>query len=498
MTSPSSDAGLDLLGPVRPVRSRANASRWLPAAIAAAAVAIAGTGAVAAVSMQGGGAQPEDVLPAEAIGLVKVDFDPGAQQKLALYELGRKFPALKGKLTGEDNLRDDALRAVFASTDEISYDRDVKPWIGSRAGVAFLPSGGDEPGVVVAVQYRDRDAAEAGLRKAESNAPSDSPLAHAFVDGEDYVLVGDDKAVVDKAAGADRHLSDEKAFSRAVDKLDGDQLLLGWADAKRVWDAVPADARKQFEKLGDALDPSGQLVFGLRAETGALELTGRAVDLRSGTEKGSTPTRPVSGLIAKLPSESLLAVDIGGAGETLAANYDSFEKGLGDAAPELLGTLREAGISLPEDLKALFGTETALTVYGTMDAPQVAARTRSDDPARAETVATKLLGLLGGGTGAPAPPGLITRTPDGIVIGSDPDVVAATKADGDLGTQPRFRRVLPSIDGASAVVYVDVTKALDLTPLEGKAKDNTRPLEAMGLTVSGGANGTFRLRFTFR
>lgn len=499
MSTFSSDSGLDLLGPVQPVRQQTLTSRWLPAVIAAAAIAIAGSGAVAAASMQGGGAKPEDVLPSDALGFVRIDFDPGASQKLALYQLGRRFPALKDRLTGKDNLRDDALRALFAATPEISYDRDVKPWIGDRAGVAVLPSNSPRPDVVAAVQYRNRDAAQAGLAAAEKLAPADTKLTHAFVAGQDYVLIGSDRAV-DKAAAARRHLAGEVAFSRAVSRLPGDQLLLNWVDAGRAWAAVPAEARRQLGRFGGiaaTLNPSGQLVLGLHAEQDVLELTGRAVGLRLGTPSDQAPTRATSGMIEKLPAQSVVAIAMGGAGEALAAGYDSVQKELAGMAPEFLRTLRGAGVSLPGDLPVLFGTELAATAYGSTDRPQVAVRTRTKDPARAEALATKLLGLLEG-KNQPAPAGLIKRTSDGLVIGSDPEAVAAVAADGSLGSSPRFRRVLPSIGGANLIVYVDAAKALELASLQGRAKDNAQPFDAVGLAVIGGPDGSFQLRLAFR
>jgi hypothetical protein len=304
--------------------------------------------------------------------------------------------------------------------------------------------------------------------------------------------------VVDKAAKADRHLSDERVFTNAVDKLDGDQLLLAWGDAARVWGIVPEDTRKQFTALGDreALQPSGQLVLGLHAEKDAIELTGRGVGLHAG---GSTTANltTTSDLIDKLPSGSIAAVAIGGAGDDVARGYENLRKTLSASAPEVLSSLDDTGLSLPQDLKTLLGSELAVTVFGTKDQPHFALRTRTSDPAAAETIANRLVGLIGGDD-QPAPAGLVARTSDGIVLGSDPESVTATATDGHLGDDKRFRAVLPSTDGSTAVFVVDLAKAIGFADLTGSVRDNTAPLDAAGFVVKGGTDAQFSLRLTFR
>ena len=70
----------------------------------------------------------------EKLGLrvVTVDLDPAADQKVAAYRLGRKFPALK--LDGEDSVLSDVLKQALESGDDIDPGiiKQVKVYIASK------------------------------------------------------------------------------------------------------------------------------------------------------------------------------------------------------------------------------------------------------------------------------------------------------------------------------------------------------------------------------
>jgi hypothetical protein len=491
----------DYLGPVRPVRRTGSPGTAVTALIGLAALAVAGTGTAAAVGLSGGGgAQPEDVLPAQAIALVKVDFDPGAGQRKALYQLGREFPELRNKLKSEGTLRDDVLSAVLGSESALDYATDVKPWIGDRAGVAVLaPAAGQTtPQVVAAVQYTDRAKADAGLQRAEQEAGTDGPAVHTFVPDSNYVLISETAEIGRAAVDADRHLADEPAYAKAVDKLEGDQLLLSWVDAARGWAAVPQLFRDQLGAVPgyDELKPSGQLALGLHADKDALELVGRAVGLRTGIDSAVPTSRGVH-LLGQLPKETIGGLAVAGLGPSLKAGYAKIEDVLRESVPEVLTALDQLGLQLPGDVGALAGTETAVAAWGDQEQPHIAFRSRTGDKARALQVAGRLFAFASGQSDAQQQ-GLLKETGDGIVVGTDRETVDAAAGNGGLGQTPLFKKVMPDLDGASFAVFVDLSRAVGLADLKGKAKDNTAALEALGLTATSGPNGTLRLRMTFR
>ena len=493
---PSSEP--DLLGSPTPAGrlSRLSASTVLPAAIGVAAVSVATAGVAVLVFLSGGGTQPEDVLPAGALAFAKVDLDPAANQKLAVYRLAEKFPASADEVDDEDEVKDQLLAALFEGAEGVDYAADIAPWIGDRAGIAALPSGGAEPDALAAVAYRDRAAAEAGLARL---ATADPTVIYAFSEKADYVLLGDSQAVVDAAVDPADVLGDADSYTGAVDALDGDQILTGWVDVAAFWGALTPEARQQASEATGAqgdLAPSGQAVFGVRADDRFLEVQGRTVDASAdvlreveiGREKGS-------GMVQDLPESTVLALSVTGLGEGLATLYD---RTAGDAtdALGLTEATEQFGLSLPQDLRVLLGEETMLAVFGEQDA---ALRSRGDGE-QAYPVAQRIAQALEDNGGPPTGDKL-RDLEGGVAVGTSPaalDQVTAT--DGGLGDSDRFQLAVPDADDAGVVLYVDVTRALALGAADGDLVDRStlEPLEALGLTVDGGGDGGFRLRLTVR
>lgn len=474
----------DVLGDVVPAAApgRSRARTGLLAAAVVGVLGVAGAGAVAAFALSGGGTQPEDVLPANAILFAKLDLDPAAGQKLNVYRLSQRFPEAARELEGEQTLRDDLLRQLFEGQD-IDYDRQVAPWLGDRVGIAAVPSGGEEPDVVAALAYTDRGEAERALGELGNG----TAFAFAFVD--DYVLVGDDQAVVDEAAGTEEHLADDARFTEAVDSLDGDHIALAWGDVGRFWDAVPQELRAA---QGAELDPTGQVVLGLRAESDAVEVLGRTIGLRTGAEgQDVLSSGRGSGLAGDLPAEAVAALSVTGLGESVTAGYEALSDALEALVPDLEAQAAEFGIELPRDLATVLGRETAVAAWGDQQAPEVLVRTRSDDPQDALDVLRRAFTASGAeDAGFPFDDYAEARE-DGLAVGTP----AALAAGSDLGDLEAFRRAVPDADAAGLVLWVSVQDALALAQVE--PSEDTAPFEAVGLTASGSADAELRLRVVF-
>jgi hypothetical protein len=81
--------------PPEPDGSRRHLGRGLVlAGVAAGALVLGGTGYAVASDVSGGGAQPEEALPADALAFAKLDLDPAASQKAAVASLLDEFPDL--------------------------------------------------------------------------------------------------------------------------------------------------------------------------------------------------------------------------------------------------------------------------------------------------------------------------------------------------------------------------------------------------------------------
>ena len=97
-----------------------SSKKWIGGAVAAVVVVALTVAGVAVVNaMGGGGAQPEDVLPANAMAFSKLDLNPSAGQKLAAYQLISKFPKAKEKVTSEDtSIKESIFGSAFTGSTE--------------------------------------------------------------------------------------------------------------------------------------------------------------------------------------------------------------------------------------------------------------------------------------------------------------------------------------------------------------------------------------------
>lgn len=469
------------------------------ALIAAAAVAVAavGGGAFAAASfLAGGGTQPEDVLPAGALAFAKVDMDPAANQKVAVYQLTRKFPDLAKGGTQDTALKDSVVAAmVDESGGDLSYDSDVKPWLGDRAGFAVYPpsGGGSEPSVVVAVAYTDEAAMTDALRKA-------GDVHWATSDG--YVLLAETAAEVEGIAdrAAEDPLAEQQSYVDDVEDLDGDQIAVAWVDVGESYQTAkaiePAAAEEFLVGLGES-EPSGRFAVGLHADSDYLELQGRSYDLVSGTTEAARALGAGTGggLLSDMPADTTAALSITGLGDFLAQTWDTMAEDMDTEGAATMAS--ELGFELPGDFPAILGAETAvaasgITGVGSGEAPRVTLRSRGGDQQRIEEVLEFLNPMLGS-------EGAVRATGETVVFGNDPATVEAVAAGAPgLGDTDVYRTAVPDADRAGATIFVNLGAVIDEAAQEDPDLERIKALSALGMTSTGGEDGTLRLRLTVR
>ena len=516
----ASTSALDVIG-VSSERPR-GIRRSLVVAGAGVAVLVAAGGAYAFAALSGGGAQPEDALPGTAIGYAEIDLDPSAGQKVAAFNLARKFPSVE--VSSQDSLVDDLFEEVFgdALPEGLTYADDVQPWIGARAGVAVLSELDEagEPQVAVAVQYGDRDAAQAGLaRIAEAAATGEDAFAFAFgVEG--YVVLAQTQQIVDGVvrdaqAGS---LSDNGTYRAALEALGGDQIATTWLDLGGLYRVVPAEAREEFARSGlfaPDVEPSGSFIAGLSAGSDHLQVVGRAVDVATGLQEESTIGKATgSELIRAMPSDTFGAVSVNGLGAAVTRLYeqaleqaeilgeDLTTNGLGFDVLGILPQLEaESGLELPEDIQAVLGDELVAAAFPPAGAgadagldPEFAVRVRGGDVQRVLEMEQTL------GTG---PAGLVQDVDGDLVAGSTPEAIERVRGDGGLGDSDVFRNAVPDAEAAGFVLFLDVPALLNALAGQGELIDpedqaDLDPLQAVGMTAVGGDDGGFTLRITVR
>jgi hypothetical protein len=467
-------------------------------------VALASTAAVLVVGvtagaysvgsyLSGGGTQPDDVLRSGALAFAKLDLDPAASQKVAIWQLSKKFPDLL-KAANEDTALKDSLGAGLLTDSGLSYEQDVKPWLGSRIGVAaYAPAAaGQAPQIAVAIQYTDEAKMTAALEKM------DDAEDIGWTTREGYVVLSETKAAAESLTSPNtaQSLGEQRDYAADVEGLDGSQIAVAWADLGGIVSAAQAAMPPEFADMAlpslsgplPGGPTSGRFAVGLHASGDFLEVQGKTY----GAEGASAGQTPGTNLAGRLPAETIGAVSATGLTKAVTEQWEQLESVLGgEFADEMLGGL---GLTLPADFGALLGTETALGVTAAdSNSPAFTVRALGGDFARAEQLVAKLVELMN--SGIPA----VHKTADGYVMGNDP-AVAAKAAEGapSLADTERFKRAAPDADRAGFVLFADLGKIVDMSVAEDPEAAKAEALDAVGFTATAEENPTFRLRLTTR
>jgi hypothetical protein len=495
---------LDLLSSPEPVRRRRSGAQILVTGVAALTVLLSGVAYAGYSAIAPHGHDPEEALPASAVAFAKVDLDPSATEKLAVYRLSKRFP--KTHVKSDRSVRDDLLADVFRSAGEdVDYRKDIKPWIGDRAAIGVVPgAAGDAPHPLVAVQFHDKAAATKGVKHLQDVEDADD-LYYSFSDVDDYVLLSDTQEAVDAAARSQRHLSDNGTYRSAIGTLKGDQIVTAWADLGKVFDLLPKDALKNNPFFPvEGLKVRGQYVLGAHAENDAIEIELHQLGVATGiaTLDGmKAGTKPGSDLVQGFPSDSVAAIGMTGLGDALASAYSSMRPMIADlGGGDVLTSIADAGIHLPADLRTVFGTEVAGYVAGTQDDPIAVLHVKNAHPSAAKAVLQKGVKLVGEWSHDPAPADFLDSVfkpvSDGFVVGF-PEEALTAKTTSRLGTSEVFRNAVPDAHGAPLIVFVNIGALQDVYDLSDDP--DLAKLLAFGATSrSDGKNSVTRMRLTFR
>lgn len=462
---------------------------------AVVAVALLGGGIAYGVGrLSGGGAHPDERVPASALALVSVDLDPSAGQKVDALRFVRKFPQLRSRVGGGDDLRKAVFDAISDSADLSGSWKDVEPWLGSRAALAVLPAADelDDPETVAVLAVTDEGKAKASL-------PTVVPDASCQV-ADGFAVCARQAGVAAKAVrdAASRSLADDATYAKDVRELGDQGILSAWVDLGRVKDAAPdllsglGGVKGSLATAGSA-DLKGRYVAAVRFDGPHLELAGRV-------QGAGLPALHGSADAGSLPADTLATLAIGDAGRAVQSAWDRLrgvaaDVGGAEQVDQLVANLAQTyGITVPDDLVSAVGDRLTLAV-GPGSTPQVAVRlTGSGDSVN------RLVAAVQRATGST----VATATGHGAtVIGSD-QAYAKAVANGDgLGGSDRFRDAVADRDGAQSVLFVDVAGLLsthgDRLGLDAKSRDALKPLAAVGITArqDGEALG-FRVRLTTR
>ncbi|SDU52599.1 DUF3352 domain-containing protein [Jiangella alkaliphila] len=457
--------------------------RGLLAGGIAAAVLLAGSGGVFAwQALDGGGTQPHDVLPADAIGYVRLDLDPSAGQKIEAFRFLQNFPLFTEAtgITDENvDLRERFIDELASATGcDIDFATDVEPWAGERVGAAMTPAAGDsgQPGYVVALQTGDEEAATAAIDRilgcGGAEAESEG-LGHAYVDG--YLLVTDTQENADTYAdaAADSSLADNPEFALAMDQLGEQGIASAWFSGAAMFDAFDGSA----SAFGIGAGASGNDVPTMDDARELIDETYRSVALSvrfddryaelAGVVTGSSyHALDGGGVNASVPDDTSFFLGAHDAGQYVRDNWDASLESLPGGGDMLAELEAQTGLVLPDDLATLLGDELlvaadagsadidALAESGDFSSIDIGARVVTDPDAFAD-LWERLQGLAAD-AGAPLDELPLQTTDDGFVLATSEDYAAQLLDGGGLGDTDAYRTAVADAADADSVFFLNI------------------------------------------
>ena len=212
-------------------------------AIVGGSVAVGG-GWLAFSRLNGGGPQPESVLPSDTVAFAKVDLNPSAGQKVAAVRFALRFPDAKGKVTESSDLRKVAFEQLQEKghLKDVDYAADVEPWLGDRFGVGLLPGAGakDRPIAVAVLAVTDEARARESLPRITESSDTTCGVR------DDFAICSEDTTVVALLTETEQPstLADSQDFADDMSALGEDgsprpgSTSSGWA----TWRMPPGSA----------------------------------------------------------------------------------------------------------------------------------------------------------------------------------------------------------------------------------------------------------------
>lgn len=390
------NAGPEFLGAPDPGAPTAGGGRGKKVAIIAGisgAAVVIGGGALAATMFFSTGEQPTEILPADTIVYAGIDMDPsGAQKVEALKALG-KFPAF----TDATGLEEDGdpvewmFNEAFAagSCEGVTYADDVKGWLGQRAGIGMVDTGGEEPSPVFVAHVTDAAKAEEGYSALVAACGGEDQAG--FVVRGDWALLAEDTATAEKIADSAEQssLADDENYQRWTDEAGGDAILsiyvsdgiAEYADqitaagesGLEAGTGMSPDVTAETEQMRKALEEFEGGAAALRFDDGGLEFEvasamGEGYEGMFGTSGGeivgSLPADTVAAMGFGLPEGWVAQVDkalaeadagmtVAEGLETVGLTVEQLEAGLGEGMVVALGSgldLNAVSAGGPEEL----------------------------------------------------------------------------------------------------------------------------------------------------
>ncbi|MEI2825216.1 MAG: DUF3352 domain-containing protein [Dermatophilaceae bacterium] len=217
------------IAPAQPSTARRGSKVPILATIGVVGAMALGGGAFAYSKLASTGTQPDAVIPASAVGFVRVDLDPSAGQKVAAVRFLDKIPAVKRAQEAGGDPRESLWKSIAGQDkklSDVSYENDIKPWLGSRAAAAVLPqaTAKDEPVAMFAVAVTDEGRARDSLtsilaKKGVTNTDVTIKSGYAILTEKSSTSIVMAEIEKGSISTNQTYLADVKALGRPGDRL---------------------------------------------------------------------------------------------------------------------------------------------------------------------------------------------------------------------------------------------------------------------------------------
>ncbi|MEO6712589.1 MAG: DUF3352 domain-containing protein [Mycobacteriales bacterium] len=484
-----------------PVKSK----RGLALGAGALALAAVAAGGIYVASQAGDeGKQPESLVPSTALAFAKIDLDPPADQKLAIHEFSKKFPS--GPKTTADDPMDGFLREIFKDeSGNCNYETDIKPWLGKRVGIAAIAGSKGKTEPLLLLEVKDEEKAKAAKSKLTSDVcDSDEPDASSEADDDlrgfaikdGFAVLSTEQADVDAALAAAKteSLESSKTFKDDMAKLEGNQIVVVWADAGRVYDEI-AKEQPKLKRVPNGLTKQikGRLVMGMHVSNNYGEIYARVIGSDMAAVKVTKPTA-----LGKLPQDTIAAISV----TELQAQIEAQLSALGATSKEvddvLASASKQLGISIRKELLPLLGNQTLIALGNIPTSPadtKIGIASVVDDPAAAAKAGKKLAALA-------KQAGLnVDVEVDGTTFYlTTKGYAEALKGDGGLDSTPLFTAAMgPLGDEVAGATYIDLGQLVELMQKRGDDTEGVNKFSAFGMSAGKvGDDGYVRMRLVVK
>jgi uncharacterized protein DUF3352 len=327
---------------------------------------------------------PDDAIalvPDDTLAYLHVNVDPGTEQYEQAKAVADRVPTLADQVTSQLVDRVPGPRGRPAD-----FSRDVEPWFGGQAALAFIPAGERSAEEVQLLQISDTEGAKEYADSIATGTPKTSDfrevpvsvdrrgLATAEVGG--FLAIGRESGVrdvIDAQSGAEGtgSLEDEPATQTALDALPDERLADAYLSPDGI-DRLVGNPRGSLATLDAAIDPGA-------SDGAAVALvasgTGIEVDIRSELDEARAKAEPGffaafpsfdPTLTSSLPGDSLGYVGMADPGKTLVSLIEQAsadQPGLAAGIASLVKRVKQLGkVDLETDLLPSLGTEAAFAL----------------------------------------------------------------------------------------------------------------------------------------